>query len=137
VVGSDANSIEPKKRPLSSMSPTILTKDGKVALVIGTPGGSRIFTSIFQVVSNVYDFKMPLPDAVAAMRFHHQLLPPNTIFWEPYKPIEGELAKQLQDMGYVLQKQGFNGDIQAIEINGDTPEPAADPRGRGVTRIVQ
>jgi gamma-glutamyltranspeptidase / glutathione hydrolase len=137
VVGSDANSIEPKKRPLSSMSPTILTKDGKVALVIGTPGGSRIFTSIFQVVSNVYDFKMPLPDAVAAMRFHHQLLPPNTIFWEPYKPIEGELAKQLQDMGYVLQKQGFNGDIQAIEINGDTPEPAADPRGRGVTRIVR
>lgn len=137
VVGSDANAIEPKKRPLSSMSPTILTKDGKVALVIGTPGGSRIFTSIFQVVSNVYDFKMSLPDAVAAMRFHHQLLPPNTIFWEPYKPIEGELAKQLQDMGYVLQKQGFNGDIQAIEINGDTPEPAADPRGRGVTRIVQ
>ena len=137
VVGSDANAIEPKKRPLSSMSPTILTKDGKVALVIGTPGGSRIFTSIFQVVSNVYDFKMPLKDAVAAMRFHHQLLPPNTIFWEPYKPIEGELAQQLQDMGYVLQKQGFNGDIQAIEIDGDTPEPAADPRGRGVTRIVQ
>lgn len=137
VVGSDANAIEPKKRPLSSMSPTILTKDGKVALVIGTPGGSRIFTSIFQVISNVYDFKMPLKDAVAAMRFHHQLLPPNTIFWEPYKPIEGELAQQLQDMGYVLQKQGFNGDIQAIEIDGDTPEPAADPRGRGVTRIVQ
>ena len=137
VVGSDANAIEPKKRPLSSMSPTILTKDGKVALVIGTPGGSRIFTSIFQVISNIYDFKMPLKEAVAAMRFHHQLLPPNTIFWEPYKPIEGELAKELQDMGYVLQKQGFNGDIQAIKINGDAPEPAADPRGRGVTRVVK
>ncbi|CAN7609187.1 gamma-glutamyltransferase [Trinickia sp. LjRoot230] len=137
VVGSDANAIEPRKRPLSSMSPTILTKDGKVALVIGTPGGSRIFTSIFQVISNIYDFKMPLKDAVSAMRFHHQLLPPNTIYWEPYKPIDGELAKQLEDMGYALQKQGFNGDIQAIEINGDTPEPAADPRGRGVTRIVQ
>ena len=137
VVGSDANSIEPKKRPLSSMTPTILTKDGKTALVIGTPGGSRIFTSIFQVVSDIYDFKMPLPDAVAAMRFHHQLLPPNTIFWEPYKPIEGELAKQLQEMGYVLQKQGFNGDIQAIKIDGETPEPVADPRGRGVTRVVQ
>ncbi|WP_399277559.1 gamma-glutamyltransferase [Trinickia symbiotica] len=137
VVGSDANAIAPKKRPLSSMTPTILTKDGKVSLVIGTPGGSRIFTSIFQVISNVYDFKMPLADAVAAMRFHHQLLPPNTIFWEPYKPIEGELAQQLQSMGYVLQKQGFNGDIQAIEIEGDTPTAAADPRGRGVTRIVQ
>ena len=60
VVGSDANSIAPKKRPLSSMTPTILTKDDKVAMVIGTPGGSRIFTSIFQVITNVYDFNMPL-----------------------------------------------------------------------------
>src|SRR5579863_2109246 len=137
VVGSDANSIEPGKRPLSSMTPTIMTKDGKVALVIGTPGGSRIFTSIFQVINNVYDFNMPLKDAVAAMRFHHQLLPPNTIFWEPYKPIDGDLAKELEAKGYVLKPQAFNGDIQVIKINGDTPEPAADPRGRGVTRVIQ
>jgi gamma-glutamyltranspeptidase/glutathione hydrolase len=136
VVGSDANAIEPKKRPLSSMTPTILTKDGKVAMVIGTPGGSRIFTSIFQVMTDVYDFGMPLPEAVAAMRFHHQLLPPNTIFWEPYKPIEGELAQALEAKGYVLKGQDFNGDIQAIEVNGNKPEAAADPRGRGVTRIV-
>jgi gamma-glutamyltranspeptidase/glutathione hydrolase len=137
VVGSDANAIEPSKRPLSSMTPTILTRDGKVSLVIGTPGGSRIFTSIFQVINNVYDFNMPLPDAVAAMRFHHQLVPPNTIFWEPYKPIDGELAKQIEAKGYVLKGQDFSGDIQAIKINGDTPEPAADPRGRGVTRVIQ
>ncbi len=65
VVGSDANAIAPKKRPLSSMSPTIMTKDGKVSLVIGTPGGSRIFTSIFQVINNIYDFNMPLKEAVA------------------------------------------------------------------------
>ena len=136
VVGSDANAIAPKKRPLSSMTPTILTKDGKVSLVIGTPGGSRIFTSIFQVINNVYDFNMPLPDAVAAMRFHHQLLPPNTIFWEPYKPITGELAQQIEAKGYKLEGQAFSGDIQAIEVNGDTPEPAADPRGRGVTRVI-
>ncbi len=136
VVGSDANAIAPKKRPLSSMTPTILTKDGKVSLVIGTPGGSRIFTSIFQVINNIYDFKMPLKDAVGAMRFHHQLLPPNTIFWEPYEPINGDLAKQVEAKGYVLKGQDFNGDIQAIRIDGDTPEAAADPRGRGVTRIV-
>ncbi|MGF6838431.1 gamma-glutamyltranspeptidase/glutathione hydrolase [Paraburkholderia youngii] len=136
VVGSDANSIEPKKRPLSSMSPTILTKGGKVSLVIGTPGGSRIFTSIFQVTNDIYDFNMPLPEAVAAMRFHHQLLPPNTIFWEPYKPIDGELAKQIEAKGYVLKGQDFSGDIQAIKVNGDTPEAAADPRGRGVTRVI-
>lgn len=137
VVGSDANAIAPKKRPLSSMTPTILTKDGKVSLVIGTPGGSRIFTSIFQVINNIYDFHMPLKDAVAAMRFHHQLLPPNTIFWEPYQPMDGELAKAVEAKGYVLKGQNFSGDIQAIKIDGDTPLPAADPRGRGVTRVVQ
>ena len=137
VVGSDANAIEPKKRPLSSMTPTVLTKDGKVAMVIGTPGGSRIFTSIFQVITNVYDFHMPLPEAVGAMRFHHQLLPPNTIFWEPYRPIEGELAQALEAKGYVLKGQNFNGDIQVIKIDDGVPEPIADPRGRGVTRTVQ
>ncbi|MBP0592015.1 gamma-glutamyltransferase [Paraburkholderia sp. LEh10] len=136
VVGSDANSIEPKKRPLSSMTPTILTKDGKVSLVIGTPGGSRIFTSIFQVINNVYDFNMPLNEAVAAMRFHHQLLPPNTIFWEPYQPIDGELAVKVKAKGYQLQAQNFNGDIQAIKVDGQRPEPVSDPRGRGVTRVI-
>ncbi|AOJ71401.1 MULTISPECIES: gamma-glutamyltransferase [Burkholderia] len=137
VVGSDANAIEPKKRPLSSMSPTILTKDGKVALVIGTPGGSRIFTSIFQVITNLYDFKMPLKDAVGAMRFHHQLLPPNTIFWEPYHPIDGDLAKGIEAKGYTLKGQDFSGDIQAIQIDGKTPEAVSDPRGRGVSRVIQ
>jgi len=106
-------------------------------MVIGTPGGSRIFTSIFQVMTNVYDFGMPLPAAVAAMRFHHQLLPPNTIFWEPYKPIEGYLAQALEAKGYVLKGQNFNGDIQVIKVDGDSPEAVADPRGRGVTRTVQ
>ncbi|KGS04316.1 gamma-glutamyltransferase [Burkholderia pseudomallei] len=137
VVGSDANAIEPKKRPLSSMSPTVLTKDGKVALVIGTPGGSRIFTSIFQVITNLYDFKMPLKDAVGAMRFHHQLLPPNTIFWEPYHPIDGELAKGVEAKGYTLKGQDFSGDIQAIRIDGKTPEAVSDPRGRGVSRVIR
>lgn len=137
VVGSDANAIEPKKRPLSSMSPTILTKDGKVSLVIGTPGGSRIFTSIFQVITNVYDFGMPLKEAVGAFRFHHQLLPPNTIFWEPYHPITGELAQQIEAKGYTLKGQDFSGDIQVIRVDGKSPEAAADPRGRGVTRVIR
>ncbi|WP_283190673.1 gamma-glutamyltransferase [Pseudomonas sp. PMCC200344] len=137
VVGNDTNAIEPGKRPLSSMSPTIFLKDGKVALVIGTPGGPRIFTSIFQVVSNIYDFKLPLKNAVSAMRFHHQLLPANTIFWEPYSPITGQLARDLGAKGYNLVNQGFNGDIQAIKVNGGIPEPVTDPRGRGVTMLVK
>jgi gamma-glutamyltranspeptidase/glutathione hydrolase len=136
VVGSDVNAVAPMKRPLSSMSPTILTKDGQVAMVIGTPGGSRIFTSIFQVINNVYDFKMPLKDAVAAMRFHHQLLPPNTIYTEPFAPMPADLTKQLTDKGYVIKQQDFDGDIQVVKIDGRVPEAAADPRGRGVTRIV-
>jgi gamma-glutamyltranspeptidase/glutathione hydrolase len=137
VVGSDANSIAPKKRPLSSMTPTILTKEDKVAMVIGTPGGSRIFTSIFQVLSNVYDFNMPLPEAVGATRFHHQLLPPNTIFQEPFHQLDPAVVKALEDKGYKFTMQGFNGDIQAIRIDGDSPEPMSDPRGRGVSRVIK
>lgn len=137
VVGSDANAIEPNKRPLSSMTPTILTRDGKVALVIGTPGGSRIFTSIFQVITNLYDFKLPLAEAVAERRFHHQLLPPDTVYSEQYRPIDGALADALQSRGYKIEKQVFNGDIQAIQVQGGVPEPMADPRGRGVTLTVK
>ena len=80
---------------------------------------------------------MPLKEAVGVMRFHHQLLPPNTIFWEPYRPIEGDLAKQIEARGYTLKGQDFNGDIQAIKVAGNMPETAADPRGRGVTRVIQ
>ncbi|WP_246012007.1 gamma-glutamyltransferase [Hydromonas duriensis] len=136
VVGGDANAIAPHKRPLSSMSPTILTKKDTPVLVIGTPGGSRIFTSIFQTITNIYDYKMPLRGAVAAMRFHHQLLPKDTIFFEPYKPIRGYLAKALQDRGYKLENQGWTGDVQAILIRQDQPMPVSDPRGTGTSLIV-
>jgi gamma-glutamyltranspeptidase/glutathione hydrolase len=136
VVGGDANAIAPFKRPLSSMSPTILTKDGKVAMVIGTPGGSRIFTSVFQVLANVYDFDLPLDKAVAAMRFHHQLLPENTIFSEPYAPFPAALTQALGERGYRVEAQDFNGDIEAIQIVGGTPVPVADPRARGVTMVA-
>jgi gamma-glutamyltranspeptidase len=133
----DANTIAPGRRPVSSMTPTIVLKDGKVALVIGTPGGSRIFTTIFQVITDLYDFGMPPANALAAMRFHHQLLPPKAIYWEPYQPITGDLAQQLQKLGYTLEGQTFNGDVQMIRIDGTTPQPAADPRGVGVGRVFR
>ncbi|WP_341314806.1 gamma-glutamyltransferase [Paraburkholderia sp. IMGN_8] len=135
VTGNEVNTVAPGRRPLSSMAPTILLKDNKVSLVIGTPGASRIFTSIFQVMTNLYDFSMAPADALAAMRFHHQLLPQKTIYWEPYHPITGELAEQLQAKGYTLQGQQFNGDVQLIRVDGTNPEPAADPRGVGVGRV--
>ena len=132
----EVNTVAPGRRPLSAMTPTILLKDNKVSLVIGTPGGSRILTSIFQVMTDLYDFNMSPTDALAAMRFHHQLLPQKTIYFEPYRPITGELAEQLQARGYTLEGQSFNGDVQMIRIEGTTPEPAADPRGVGVGRVM-
>ncbi|MGO3988026.1 gamma-glutamyltransferase [Pseudomonas sp. SAS7] len=138
VVGGDANAIEPGKRMLSSMSPSLMTRDGKVELVIGTPGGSRIFTSIFQVMNNLYDYGMPLDKAVAAQRVHHQLLPKDTIYFDSYAPLTGPVADELKKMGYVLEDQGWEmGDIQAIRVNGAKLETASDPRGRGVGMIVK
>ncbi len=138
VVGSDANAIEPGKRMLSSMSPTIITRDGDVTLVIGTPGGSRIFTSIFQVINNLYDYHLPLAQAVAAQRVHHQLLPKDTVYYDSFAPLTGKPADELKAMGYTLEDQGWNmGDIQAIRIDGRTPETASDPRGRGVGLVVK
>jgi gamma-glutamyltranspeptidase/glutathione hydrolase len=133
----ELNTVAPGRRPLSSMTPTLLLKDGKVALAIGTPGGSRILTSIFQVMTNLYDFNMTAADALAAMRFHHQLLPQKTIYFEPFHPVSGELAEQLKAMGYALEEQSFNGDVQMIRVEGTTPEPVADPRGVGVGRVMR
>jgi gamma-glutamyltranspeptidase/glutathione hydrolase len=137
VVGQEANAIAPRKRPLSSMSPTILTRGGKVALVIGTPGGSRIFTSVFQVICNLYDYQLPLDQAVAMPRIHHQLLPENTLFIEPSLPVQGTVIRELEARGYQVLTQDFSGDIQAIQVLGRDPFPVSDPRGRGVARVIR
>ncbi|EGY02569.1 gamma-glutamyltranspeptidase precursor [Nitrospirillum viridazoti Y2] len=138
VVGKDANAIQPGKRMLSSMTPTIVTRDGKVSLVLGTPGGSRIFTGVFQVMSDVYDFHMPLQAAVAAQRVHHQLLPKDTIYYDPYAPLTGPEADKLKAMGYTLVDQGWNmGDVEAVQVIGTEPQTASDPRGRGAGQVVR
>ncbi len=137
VVGGDANAIAPGKRPLSSMTPTILTRNGQVELVIGTPGGSRIFTSVFQVITNWHDYAMPLKAAVEAPRVHHQLLPPDTIFEEPYQQLDAATTGALKARGYVFENQGWNGDIAAIEIRAGGTVAVADPRGRGVARVFE
>jgi gamma-glutamyltranspeptidase/glutathione hydrolase len=133
----ELNTIAPGRRPISSMTPTLLLKDGKIALAIGTPGGSRILTTIFQVMTNLYDFNMSPTDALAAMRFHHQLLPQKTIYFEPFRPAPDELAAQLKALGYTVEQQSFNGDVQMIRIDGTTPEPASDPRGAGIARVIR
>jgi len=118
------------------MTPTILTKDGRVAIVIGTPGGSRIATSIFQVLSNWHDYHMSLEAAVSAPRIHHQLLPPDTIFEEPYATIHPTARKVLVDRGYTFVTQGWNGDMQVIAVASSGTAAVSDPRGRGVARVL-
>jgi gamma-glutamyltranspeptidase/glutathione hydrolase len=138
VVGGSANAIEPGKRMLSSMSPSLVTRDGEVTLVLGTPGGSRIFTSIFQVLNNIYDYKLPLKEAVGAQRVHHQLLPKDTIYYDAYAPLTGKPAEDLKAMGYKLEDQGWEmGNVQAIRVEGTKLETASDPRGRGVGMVVK
>jgi gamma-glutamyltranspeptidase/glutathione hydrolase len=136
VVGGNANAIAPGKRPLSTMTPTILTEHDRVAVVIGTPGGSRIATSVFQVLTNWHDFHLPLDAAVAAPRIHHQLLPPDTLFEEPYAKLDPAVRTALVARGYTFANQGFNGDIQAIAVEASGAVAVADPRGRGVARVL-
>src|SRR6202034_4640984 len=105
--------------------------------VLGTPGGSRIFTSVFQVLVDVYDFHLDLNAALAQFRFHHQLLPEHTLLDEPYARFPSELAQALTARGYRIENQDFNGDIEAIQIVDRTPIAAADPRARGVAMVVR
>jgi gamma-glutamyltranspeptidase/glutathione hydrolase len=118
------------------MAPTILMQDDAVAVVIGTPGGSRIATSIFQVLTNWHDFRMPLAAAVAAPRIHHQLLPADTLYEEPYAALPAAVRGALAARGYTLVDQGWNGDIQLIVSGTTATEAVADPRGRGVARVL-
>jgi gamma-glutamyltranspeptidase / glutathione hydrolase len=137
VVGGEANAIAPGKHPLSSMTPTILLRDNRVALVIGTPGGSRIFTSVFQVITDWHDFHMPLAAAVSAVRVHHQLLPPNVIYEEGWRQLDPATVRELESRGYRVENQGWSGDIAAVEVTDSRMHPVADPRGRGEVRVVR
>ena len=137
VVGAVANEIQPGKRPLSSMSPTILLKDGQVELVVGTPGGSTIFTSVFQTIVNIIDFDMSPLDAVGATRFHHQLLPPDLVTMSIARPLPQETISALGDRGYRVEPHSWEfGDVQVIWRDGGMLHPAADPRDRGVGQVI-
>ena len=136
VVGGAANAIAPGKRPLSTMTPTVVTENGRVALVIGTLGGSRIATWVFQVLTDWHDIHMPLAAAVAAPRIHHQLLPPNTLFEEPYAGLDPSVRAALMARGYSFVNQGWNGDVEAVGIGPGGATAVSDPRGRGVARVL-
>ncbi|QCR25209.1 gamma-glutamyltransferase [Pontibacter sp. SGAir0037] len=128
LVGGQANAIAPGKRMLSSMTPTILEKDGALYMVVGTPGGSTIITSVFQTVINVMDHDMGMQAAVTAPRFHHQWLP-DDIQHEP-EALSEKVRAALQQKGYRFTDRGPIGRVDAILIRPDkTLEAGADPRG--------
>ncbi len=109
-----ANAVAPGKRPLSSMSPTIVTKDGKVFLVLGSPGGSRIITITLEMALDVIDYGMAPQQAVDAPRFHHQYLP-DAVGYEPYA-FSPDTLRLLEGMGYKMVEQGEWGGGELIEI---------------------
>lgn len=128
LVGGTANAIEPGKRMLSSMTPTIVERAGKPWMVVGTPGGSTIITSVFQTILNVYEWGMTPSEAVAEPRFHSQWVP-DKIFVED-KAIEENVREQLRGMGHFIEKRTPIGRVECILLRPDGRlEGGADPRG--------
>ncbi|MDB2607119.1 gamma-glutamyltransferase, partial [Zobellia sp.] len=130
LVGAEANSIAPGKRMLSSMTPTIVEKDDKLWMVVGTPGGSTIITAVAQTILNGYEFDMSMQEAVDAPRFHHQWLPDVVIF-EP-NGFSDELKNKLKLKGYQINEDRtpIIGKVDAIRVLSDgSLEGGADHRG--------
>ncbi len=130
LIGSKANEIAPQKRMLSSMTPTIVEKDGKLYMTVGTPGGSTIITSVLQTILNVHEFKMGMQEAINQPRFHHQWFP-DVILMEPNK-FDSVLKTDLQKLGYSINEKRSKviGKVEGILVlpNGNL-EGGADPRG--------
>ncbi|WP_418603801.1 gamma-glutamyltransferase [Hwangdonia sp.] len=130
VTGGEANSIAPQKRMLSSMTPTIVEKNGELFMTLGTPGGSTIITSVLQTILNVHEFNMTMQEAVNAPRFHHQWLP-DEIRMEPHA-FDADLIHQLKKLGYIINEKDAPviGKVDGIMVLEDkTLEGGADRRG--------
>lgn len=130
LVGSAANAIAPGKRMLSSMTPTLVEKNGKLSMIVGTPGGSTIITSVYQTILNVYEFGMDMQVAVSAPRFHHQWLP-DVVVLEPQQFSEDQV-QSLQNKGYNVEEKYSRiiGRVDAIHVDEmGHISTGADPRG--------
>ncbi len=128
LIQGEANAIQPGKRPLSSMTPTILVRDGKPFLVVGGPGGSKIISSVLQVILNVVDFGMNVQDAVDAPRFHHQWQPDVITIEKGFSP---DSIKILESLGHKVESSNSVARIEAIVVDKGWLQGGADGRGYG------
>ena len=128
LVGGRLNAIAPEKRMLSSMSPTIVMKDGKPFLITGSPGGSRIITTVLQIIANVIDFNMNISEATNAVRVHHQWLPDKLMV---ERGLNEDTIKILKEMGYKVETGATIGVAESIIKKGDYMYGASDPRRPG------
>jgi gamma-glutamyltranspeptidase/glutathione hydrolase len=126
LVQGEANAIMPGKRPLSSMAPTLVEKDGRVVLVLGSPGGSRIITTVLETIMNIIDYKMGPQEAVDAPRLHHQWRP-EAVYFER-SGLAPEIIKPLAELGYKLIEQRPWGAVQLIQIDNGRLYGASDSR---------
>lgn len=128
LIGGEANSIQPDKRMLSSMTPTIIEENGELFMIVGSPGGSTIITSVFQTILNVIEFNMDMQTAVSAGRFHHQWLPDQiSVESDVFDTL---LVQKLEKMGHTIAKRPSIGRVDAIRVLSDgSYEGGADPRG--------
>ena len=136
LIGNKANAIAPGKRMLSSMTPTIVEKDGTLWMILGTPGGSTIITSVFQTILNVYEFGMDMQTAVKAPRFHHQWLP-DLVELEPGR-FTKEQIQSLKEKNYPIEEKEprIIGRVDAILVSKEgIISTGADPRGDDAAAI--
>ncbi|NQZ82537.1 MAG: gamma-glutamyltransferase [Colwellia sp.] len=132
-LGGVANEIQPQKRMLSSMTPTIVLKDGNIFMVTGSPGGTTIISSVYQSILNVIEYDMTATQAVNAPRFHHQLWPKNVI--RHHNGIRNDVKTELKTMGYELDNRRF-GDMHIIVNRNDQLEAGSEASGRGKAIVI-
>ena len=130
LVGGEANAIEPNKRMLSSMTPTIIEKENELFMLVGTPGGSTIITSVFQTILNVIDFNMGMQEAVDAKKFHHQWLPDVLVIEK--NSFSDNLKNDLKNIGHKLVERQSLGRMDCILVNENNLEGGADKRGDNI-----
>jgi gamma-glutamyltranspeptidase/glutathione hydrolase len=128
LIGREDNQVEAGKKPLSSMTPTILLKDGEIVMVVGGSGGPFIISSTLQVISNIVDFEMSPEQAVSASRMHHQWIP-ELLFLD--QGLSSDLHEALQGLGHATQEMDFFSSVQVISNLSGVTSGAADPRKGG------